>query len=108
MHYLLLIMFLLLLQYTHLLMFGLILQGVLPWQWGKNTLNVRINHINLKLPYLRNSGEHGNLSDWYIFLIALDALNWLNYEAIDYNFIAIVWKSPASISMVKADQIVVR
>ena len=30
MHYLLLIMFLLLLQYTHLLMFGLILQGVLP------------------------------------------------------------------------------
>ena len=48
------------------------------------------------------------LSEWLVYLvIALDALNWLNYEAIDYKFIAIVWKSPASIPMVKADQIVV-
>ena len=56
-------------------------------------------------PKLRRAWQ----SEWLVYLvIALDALNWLNYEAIDYNFIAIVWKSPASISMVKADQIVVR
>ena len=37
----------------------------------ENTLNLRINPVNLRLLYLRNSGEFGRLNDWYICLLFL-------------------------------------